>query len=294
VSYPRKLATGDIQWDGIALDVTKFKALETHLAYHDLLTGLPNRALFVDWLNHVLARHNGVQAPVFVIALQLVSLADIRESSGFKAGDVVIRETVKLLQRAVRRGDTITYTGGGGFLIALMEIGKEKDFSAPLRAILRQFETPFELKGQHFPLNIVMGISIAPDDGDEAETLISNATTALNKTKDDPARPYQFYNAQMTENAVQRLSIESELRHAIEMQELVLFYQPLYDTQALKIVGSEALIRWRHPERGIIPPGQFIKVCQSASNWDPGRSAEYCSDITHEFAGQAGSRSAPT
>ena len=262
VSYPRKLANGDIQWDGIALDVTKFKASETHLAYHDLLTGLPNRALFVDWLSHVLGRAKRVQTPAFVIALELVSLVDIRESSGFDAGDAAIRETGKRLQRAVRGGDTVAYTGGGGFLIALMGIGKEKDFTAPLRAIMRRFEARLELESQDFPLDIAMGISIAPDDGDEAETLIGNATTALNKAKVDPAQPYQFYNSQMTERAVLRLSIESELRRAIEKQELVLFYQPLLHTQTLKIVGAEALIRWHHPERGLIPPGQFISVAE--------------------------------
>ncbi len=262
VSYPQRLANGDIQWDGIALDVTKFKALETHRAYHDRLTGLPNRALFVDWLSHVLGRAKRLQAPAFVIALELVSLANMRESSGFDAGDTAIRETGKRLQKAVRVGDTIAYTGGGGFLIVLMGIGNEKDFTAPIRAIMRRFEERLELESQSFPLDIAMGISIAPDDGDEAETLIRNATTALNKARIDAARPYQFYNAQMTERAVQRLSIESELRRAIERQELVLFYQPLYHTQTLKIVGAEALIRWRHPERGLVPPGQFISVAE--------------------------------
>src|SRR5208282_5718512 len=140
VSYPRKLANGDIEWDGIALDVTKSKALQTHLDYHDLLTGLPNRALFVDWLSHVLGRPKRAQTPAFVIALELVSLMDIRESSGFAAGDAAIRETGKRLQKALRGGDTIAYAGGGSFLIVLMGIANEKDFTAPLRAIMRKME----------------------------------------------------------------------------------------------------------------------------------------------------------
>jgi diguanylate cyclase (GGDEF)-like protein len=262
VSYPRKLKNGDIQWDGIALDTTKFKALATHLAYHDLLTGLPNRALFVDWLGHVLERSKRVRTPALVIALELISLADIRESTGFDAGDACIIETGKRLQRAVQGGDTIAYTGGGSFLIYVVGPGTEKDFSTSLRAIIRQFEARFEVEGQDFPLNILMGISIVPDDGDDAEAHIRNATTALNKARGDSTRPYRFYNTQMTMSAVSRLSIESELGRAIENEELVLFYQPLCQTQTLEIAGTEALIRWRHPKRGIVPPGEFIPVAE--------------------------------
>lgn len=268
-SYPRKLANGDILWDGIALDVTKLKAKETYLAHHDLLTGLPNRILFVEWLNHVLERSKGLETTAFVIALDLVSLADIRESSGFDAGDASIRETARRLQRAARGGDTIAYAGGGMFLIALLGIEQEADFTAPLRAIMRQFEARFELAGQDYPLDISMGISISPDDGKAAEALIGNATTALNKSAFEDAWPYQFYNAQMTERAVLRLSIESDLRRAFEKQELELFYQPIYHTQTLQIVGAEALMRWRHPERGLIPPAQFIPVAEETGLIDP-------------------------
>lgn len=262
VSYPRKLANGDIQWDGIALDVTKFRAFATHLAYHDLLTGLPNRALFVDWLNHVLERTKRARTPALVIALELTSLADIRESTGFDAGDACIIETGKRLQRAVQGGDTIAYTGGGSFLVYLIGAGTETDFSASLRAIIRQFKARIEVGGQDFPLNMLMGISIVPDDGDDAESHIRNATTALNKARADSARPYRFYNTQMTKSAVLRLSIESELGRAIENGDLVLYYQPMYHTQTLDIVGAEALIRWRHPERGIVAPGEFIPVAE--------------------------------
>jgi len=262
MSYPRGLASGDIQWDGIAFDITKAKAHETHLAYHDLLTGLPNRALFVDWLAHVLGRNKRTQPAAVVIALELASLADIRESSGFDAGDASIIETGKRLQGAMRGGDTIAYTDGGSFLMVLMGHGEEKDFTAPLRVIMRQFEARFNLDGQDYPLDVLMGISVAPDDGNDAETLIRNATTALNKVKEDSTRPYQFYNAQMTEIAVLRLSVESELRRAIEKSDLVLYYQPIYHTHTLDIVGAEALIRWRHPDRGLIPPGQFIPVAE--------------------------------
>jgi diguanylate cyclase (GGDEF)-like protein len=262
VSYPRELENGDIQWDGIALDVTKAKALETHLAHHDLLTGLPNRTLFVEWLGHVLGRTARTQTPAVVVALELVSLADIRENSGFDAGDASIRETCARLQAVMQGGDTIAYTGGGGFLMVLMGREKAKDFTVPLRVIMRQFEKRLELEDQDYPLDVLMGIGVSPGDGKDAETLIRNATTALNKVKDAPDWPYQFYNAQMTESAVRRLSVESDLRRAIARQELILFYQPQYNTQTLEIVGTEALIRWRHPKHGLIPPGDFIPIAE--------------------------------
>ena len=261
VSYPRKLANGNIQWDCIALDITEAKAREAHLTYHDSLTGLPNRALFVNWLNHALSRAEQLEPPAFIIALELASLANIRESSGFDVGDACIRETARRLHRAVQFADMIAYTGGGGFLIVLVQVDRKSDFAAPLRAIKRQFDSRFDLDGQNFPLTISMGISVVPDEGCNAEVLIGNATTALNKARDN-AWPYQFYNPEMTERAVLRLDIDSELRRAIENQELTLFYQPQYDSQTQQVVGTEALIRWQHPLRGVVLPGQFISVAE--------------------------------
>lgn len=262
VSYVRKLPTGDIQWDCIALDITEAKALEAHLLHQDLLTGLPDRALLVNWLTHALGRAGHLESPAFVIALELLSLPGIRESSGFKVGDACILEAAKRVQSVVRFADTVAYTGGGGFLIVLAQVDNKADFTAPLRAIKRQFETRFHLGDQDFPLNISMGICVVPDDGDEAETLIGHATTALNKAKENAARPYQFYNSKMTERAVHRLGIDSELRRAIEKNELVLFFQPQYESETLQLVGVEALVRWQHPVRGLVMPGEFISVAE--------------------------------
>lgn len=264
VSYPRELENRDIQWDGIAIDITRAKAHETHLAYHDLLTGLPNRLLFVDWLSHVLGRNKRTQTPAIVIALKLDSLADIRENSGFSAGDASIVEAARRLQRVLRGGDTIAYIGSGGFLIALVGRAVSRDLIEPVQAILRRFEDRFSLDGQDYPLDILMGVSVSPENGTDAETLIGNATTALNKVKADPSgAAYQFYDAQMTKTAVRRLSIESELGPAIRNSELVLYYQPQYHAQSLDIVGFEALVRWRHPVRGLIPPGDFIPIAEA-------------------------------
>jgi len=265
VSRPRRLEDGATVWDGVALDITELKKLEAdrdHLAYYDQLTGLPNRELLVDRLAQALERAQRFEATAVVVAIELTTLKDIRDSSGFGAGDSAIREIARRLQGVVGGGDTIARIGDGEFLLLLTGIGKDADLAAPLGEIRQRCEVSLLLEGKEFPLKIAMGISVSPEDGNEAEILIRNATTALNKVKGIPGQAVQFYRAQMTESAVRRLSIEAELRRAIENEELVLHYQPVVAARTLKIIGSEALIRWRHPERGLIPPGEFIPVAE--------------------------------
>ena len=269
VSRPRKLANGDIQWDGILLDITELNDLETRLAHHDLLTGLPNRVFFVDWLAHLLAQAKVFNTAAAVMAIELRSLKDIRDSSGHGAGDAAIHETAKRLRSAIQDGDMLTHCGGGEFLVGVMAFGSEADFTEPVREILRRLEPQLELDRKEFALNISMGISVFPHDGTNAEALIGNAGAALNDAKNTLALPYQFYTAEMTERTALRLIVEAELRHAIERQELVLFYQPVVATQTLKITGVEALIRWRHPERGLIPPARFIPIAEATGLISP-------------------------
>lgn len=263
VSYPRELANGSIQWDGIALDVTTAKSLQTYLVNHDSLTGLPTRSFYVDWLKQMIRQAKQEQTPLIVVVLELISLENIRESSGHDIGDASIREAAARLQMATKSGDALAYVGSGCFFMALMGNLEEEDFSRPIAAIMRQFEPRFEWDGQDFPLDILMGITTTPADGGNAETLIGQATTALNKTKKTLTQSFRFYDARMTDHAVKRLSIESDLRRAVSRDEFVLHYQPQYDTQTLAIVGSEALIRWRHPDRRrLVPPGEFIPVAE--------------------------------
>ena len=266
VSQPRRLDDGTIAWDGVALDITDFKKLEAardFLAYYDQLTGLPNRALAIDRLRQALEQAQRFNASAVVVALELSSLKDIRDSSGMNVGDAAIREIAQRLGTALAGGDTIAHIGDGEFLVVLTGISKTGDIALALREITRRCEAPLTLERQEFAPKISMGISVGPEDGTEAEILIRNATTALNRAKSMPRQSVQFYSAQMTESAVRRLSIEGELRRAIEKEELVLFYQPQVNTRTFKIVGCEALIRWRHPVRGLIPPGEFIPVAEA-------------------------------
>ncbi|MFI5021803.1 MAG: PAS domain S-box protein [Alphaproteobacteria bacterium] len=266
VSRPVRQKDGTIAWDGVALDISELKGLEAdrdYLSYYDQLTGLPNRTLLVDRLRQALEQARRFDTRVVVVALELSTLKDMRESSGFGTGDSSIREIARRLQGVVAGGDTIAHSGDGEFLLVLTGIPKDGDITAPLREITRRCEESLLLEGKEFAPKISMGVSVGPEDGTDPEILIRNATTALNRAKSMPRQAFQFYSAQMTESAVRRLSIEAELRRAIEQEELVLFYQPVVNARTLRIVGCEALIRWRHPERGLIPPGEFIPVAEA-------------------------------
>ena len=266
VSRPRRLKDGTTVWDGVALDITELKKLAAdrdYLAYYDQLTGLPNRSLLVDRLAQALERAQRFDTTAVVVAIELTTLKDIRDGSGLIVGDLAIREMARRLPAAVRRGDTIARIGDAEFLLVLAGIAKGEDLAPTLHKIMRRCEERLLLEGKEFPFKIAMGIGVGPEDGNEPEILIRNAMTALNRVKGNPGQTVEFYSAQMTESVTRRLSIEAELRHAIEKEELLLYYQPMVATRTLKIVGAEALIRWRHPKRGLISPGEFIPVAEA-------------------------------
>ncbi len=267
VSKPRRRDDGTIIWDGVALDITELKKLEAdrdYLAYYDQLTRLPNRALFVDRLARTLEGAEGSGTSAVVIAAALVSLRDIRDGASFAAGDAAIGETARRLAAVVQGRGTVAHVGEGDFFVLLTDVAENADHAAILGEIARRCESSLRLEGREFRLKLSMGVSVAPADGERADTLIRNATTALHEARALPGRPVRFYSAQMTEHAAARLVVEAELRRAIERQELVLFYQPLVDARTLRITGCEALMRWRHPERGLIPPGKFIPVAEES------------------------------
>jgi len=266
VSRPRRLEDGTIVCDGVMLDITDRKELEADrdfLAYYDQLTRLPNRLLLLDRLGQTIEHSDraGVTA-VVVAALELSALKGIRDSQGLAAGDAVIRELAKRLRATVQAGDTIAHLGDGQFMLILTGIRRGADFTTPLQEIVKRCSQPFDHEGRQFQLRLQIGVSVGPEDGIEAEVLMRNATTALNRVKDLPGQMFQFYSSHMTERAVHRLGVEAELHRAFEKGEFVLHYQPQVAARTFEIVGAEALIRWRHPDRGLIPPAEFIPVAE--------------------------------
>ena len=261
----RRMSSGGIA--GLRMDITALKKAEAqrdHLAYHDLITGLPNQAVFTDRLAQAISRLQNTGGTLAVVCLELASLNDIRDSLGFEAGDAAIREIGQRLKNTIALGETVAHIGGGQFLV--LRIGIENGSAAltSIERLISPLSERLHVHGVEVPLRIAVGASVAPNDTLEPDGLIRNATTAMHQAKIRPAQPYQLYSSEMTNAAVFRSSLESDLRHAIENDELFLVYQPQVNTHTYKLAGAEALVRWRHPERGVIPPSQFIPIAEES------------------------------
>jgi diguanylate cyclase (GGDEF)-like protein len=249
---------------GLRMDISALKAAEAerdYLAFHDPVTGLPNQALFSDKLDRAVEKIENAQV-IAVLSVELTSLTDIRTSQSLDAGDAALRETGQRLQGALPPGGLVAHAGNGRYLAFAMEPNGEAHVPATVARLIEACEAPFAFQGDDVPLRIVVGGSTAPADGEQPETLIRNATTALQALKANPLQRSQFYRAEMTKAAIQRWTLEADLRRAIERGEFVLHYQPQLDVRSYRVVGAEALIRWAHPERGLIPPGQFIPIAE--------------------------------
>lgn len=264
-SNPSRQGNDDIVWDGLALDVTELKEAEAHrdyLAYYDQLTGLPNQALLIDRLTQTLIQAERTGGKAAVICVQLTSLGDIRDSAGLAAAASVTRQAAVRLQSALQSGDTVAHVGSGHFYALLSSIQQDTDATIPVRKVIETFDAPFTVEGKELYVKAAMGISLYPDDDTHADALLRNASTALDRAKATPGQNYEFYSAQMTHHAVLRLNTEGELRRAIENGELDLYYQPEVNSLTFAITGMEALVRWHHPMRGLVPPGEFIPLAE--------------------------------
>lgn len=250
---------------GLRMDITKLKMAEAerdYLAYHDAVTGLPNQTLFADRLAQALVQMQRSAEAVAVLNLELTSLADILASQGLEVGEAALHETGRRIQAALAPGDTVAHVGSGRYLAISTNAGSEAKLVATVGRVLFAAEDGFEFDGVDVPLRVAMGVSLAPSDGEQPDSLIRAAATALSEVKTNPLRRYQFYRAEMTKAAVFRWSMEADLRRAIERNEFVLHYQPQVEARTYRVIGVEALLRWRHPERGMISPGEFIPVAE--------------------------------
>ena len=259
----RRMSNGGIA--GLKMDITALKKAEAqrdHLAYHDLITGLPNQAVFADRLTQAIGRIQSAGGALAVVCLELASLNDIRDSLGLEAGDAAVREIGQRLKNTIALGETVAHIGAGQFLVLRLEIENDTAALTSIEKLLSPFSDRLQIHGVEVPLRIAVGASTAPSDSVEPDALVRNATTAMHQAKNRPAQRYQFYSSEMTNAAVFRSSLESDLRHAIENDELFLVYQPQVNTHTYKLAGAEALVRWRHPERGVIPPSQFIPIAE--------------------------------
>ncbi|MEW5786993.1 MAG: EAL domain-containing protein [Pseudomonadota bacterium] len=232
-----------------------------HLAYNDTLTGLPNRVMFMDHLARHLeaARLQGRQ--LAVLFLDLDRFKYVNDSLGHDIGDRLLKSVARRIQHCVRGGDCVARFGGDEFTLALGEIANPAAAAAAALKIIRALTTPFEIDGHDIFISTSIGISVFPEDGGEANALLKHADTAMYRAKKNSSG-YAYYEAGMEASLSAHLQLESALRRALEREELTLHFQPKVELAGGTLVGSEALVRWHHPSRGLVPPGEFIPVAE--------------------------------
>jgi diguanylate cyclase (GGDEF)-like protein/PAS domain S-box-containing protein len=246
-------------------DVSEAQAMKDkllHSTQHDSLTGLPNRSLLTDRLNQSVAFAQRHQAQFAVMFLDLDGFKHINDSLGHQTGDKLLQSIAKRLQKCVRAVDTVSRQGGDEFIVLLQELGDSEDALIGARRVLGAVTGTHHIDGHSLQITASLGVSVYPSDGEDSETLIKNADTAMYQAKRQGHHHYAFFKPTMNDVAVERQYIEEELRRGLEQDEFKLHYQPKYSLKTGEIVGAEALIRWIHPTRGAVPPGKFIPIAE--------------------------------
>ncbi|MCG8427375.1 MAG: EAL domain-containing protein [Chromatiales bacterium] len=254
-----------IQYISIFSDITDRKLAEDrlhHLAHFDMLTTLPNRLLYNDRLTHALQRAHRHQENVGLLFIDLDGFKHINDSFGHQTGDHILQAVAKRLSTLVREDDTVARLGGDEFTVILEDLQEIEDTSFAAERIIDAFNEPFDIDGQSFLVTASIGISIYPQDGEDIESLNKNADAAMYRAKAEGRNNYQFYTRSLTSDAYERIQLTTALHHAVENNELVMFYQPQVNLRDNKIMGFEALIRWQHPTKGLIAPDKFIPLAE--------------------------------
>ena len=251
---------------GVFSDLSQLKQSETqleHLAHYDPLTDLPNRLLLQSHLAHALAHAQRHKRQVGVLYLDLDRFKNINDSLGYPIGDELLIALTERLAMRIRSEDMLARLGGDEFLLVLENIDSPEDAVGMARTMLELLAQPFVLSGkQEVYIGASIGISVSPDDGIKADELIQHADAAMHLAKKQGRNTYRFYTEALTRAAGEHLELENRLRHAISANQLRVYYQPQVDIATGHIIGAEALVRWQDPERGLIPPVQFIPLAE--------------------------------
>ncbi|PUA26596.1 MAG: two-component system response regulator [Cellvibrio sp. 79] len=232
------------------------------LAHHDSLTELPNRALLNDRLEMAINTAKRRKEKVGILFIDLDRFKNINDSLGHAAGDQILRQTATRLSAAVRNDDTVARLGGDEFVVLLPRVRDERSLAEVAIKLREELLKPYTLEDMPLHLSPSIGIAVYPDDGDTPSTLIKNADAAMYLAKEKGRNNYQFYTPILNARTLDRLKLEYDLRSALDQGQFELHYQPQIDVRSKRVYGAEALVRWRHPERGLVPPNHFIPIAE--------------------------------
>jgi len=254
-----------IRYIGVFTDISEKKASEErihHLAHYDVLTGLPNRVLLEDRLDNALNRMRRAHSRLGVLFLDLDRFKNINDSLGHPIGDRLLKHVAKRLKGVVREQDIVARLGGDEFLLIIEGLSEPEYAGNVAQKVLESLQEKVQIEQHEMFVGASIGISIYPDDGSEPETLIKNADTAMYRAKDTGRNNYQFYTPELTQLSIERFELERDLRRALERDEMLLHYQPQVSYEDHRCIGAEALLRWKHPQKGMIPPDKFIPLAE--------------------------------
>lgn len=247
-------------------DITRIQESEREIermTHYDLLTNLPNRLLLNARLKHSIERAEREKKKLAVLYLDIDNFKDINESFGYIVGDTVIRELASKMEQIIRREDTIGRIGGDEFIIVLESLQDLHECDRILKEIVQVFDENISTEEDDFQLTASIGITIYPDDGEDAQSLLKNADIALRRAKEAGRSNYCYFAQEMSAQLFERVLMERELRRAVEGREFVVYYQPQIDLSSGRVIGAEALVRWKHPSLGIIRPDMFVPLAES-------------------------------
>jgi diguanylate cyclase (GGDEF)-like protein/PAS domain S-box-containing protein len=248
-------------------DITERKVAEErvqYLAYYDALTGLPNRTLLQDRLTKALASARRRKDKVALLFLDLDGFKTINDSLGHSVGDLVLKQVAERLMKWAREQDTVARVGGDEFLIVLTSVKDIPDAAVAAERLMNTMTAAYVVQGHSLGISCSLGISIFPEHGADSETLIKDADAAMYCAKENGCNNFRFFTKDMNAQAVERLTLENGLRLALEKKELFLAYQPQMDIATRRVTGLEALLRWQHPELGLVPPDKFIRIAENS------------------------------
>ncbi len=267
ISAIRDSGGATVNYVGIFNDLTEKKNIERklkNLLFYDPLTKLPNRALFVEQLEQAMSSSQSRDLPIALFCIDLDRFKDVNDALGHKAGDELLAQAAKRIRGGVRKSDVVARLCGDEFTVILSEIKFRESAGHLARRLIHLLQQPFHIDGEEVFINASVGISIYPDDGLDAETLIRNADTAMHFAKEREQGSFQHFRAQMNQRLLQRINLDKQLRHALEQNEFALHYQPKYRVADGSLAGAEALVRWQHPEEGLISPAEFIPLAEES------------------------------